>query len=74
MQNVPCLSGYKGDEVFGGRAGQGGRREVNIFCCITGGEGGTWLEEKTKDYSLFLCIRSGVCRELGFSPSDFHST
>lgn len=74
MQNVPCLSGYKGDELLGCRAGQGGRKEGSIFFCVIGGEGWTWLAEKTKDYSLFLCIQSGVCTELSFSLNDFHST
>lgn len=69
-----CLSGYKGDEVFGSRVGHGRRWEGNIFCCIVEGEGWTWLAEETKDYSLFLCILPGVCAELGFSLNDFHST
>lgn len=47
-----CLSGYKGDELLGCRAGQGGRKEGSIFFCVIAGEGWTWLAEKTKDYSL----------------------
>lgn len=70
--NMPCLSGYK-DEVFGGRAGREGERKQTFFCCETGCKGWMWLAEETKDYSLFLCIQSRVCTELGFSLNDFHS-